>query len=262
MNKTDIEWADMTWNPVVGCKHGCEYCYARRIAERFGGYDKDDGTGEITTHNPLPQAELHQPLTITRHDGKTVHSPFPFGFEPTLLHYRLEEPQRKKKPQTIFVCSMADLFGDWVPDNWITKVFDACCDAPRHRYLFLTKNPSRYIRLARAGMLPLRDNFWYGSTVTTPDMMFWWSDYYNTFVSIEPILEAFKPAENCPVKKVDWIIIGAMSGPGSKEHQPKKEWIAPLVEDAQALSVPVFMKNSLIPIVGEENMSREFPWTT
>lgn len=88
MNKTDIEWADMTWNPVVGCKHGCEYCYAQRYAKRFGGYDKGDGT--ITTRNPLPRAELHQPLTITRKSGKTVNSPFPFGFEPTLLHYRLE----------------------------------------------------------------------------------------------------------------------------------------------------------------------------
>ena len=104
MNKTDIEWCDMTWNPVVGCKHGCEYCYARRYAKRFGGYDKGDGT--ITTDNPLPRAELHQPLTITRSSGKTVNSPFPFGFEPTLLRYRLEEPQHIKEPQTIFVGSM------------------------------------------------------------------------------------------------------------------------------------------------------------
>ena len=67
-------------------------------------------------------------------------------------------------------------------------------------------------------------------------------------------------AKRKPMKKVDWIVIGAMTGPGSKAHQPKKEWIAPIVEDAQALSVPVFMKDSLIPIVGEENMRREFPW--
>ena len=157
---------------------------------------------------------------------------------------------------------MADLFGDWVPDDWIMRVFDACCDVPRHRYLFLTKNPARYTRLAKAGMLPRRDNFWYGSTATTPDTLFWWSDYHNTFVSIEAMLEAFQPAGDCPVKKVDWIIMGAMSGPGSKDHQPKKEWINPLVEDAQALSVPVFMKDSLIPIVGEENMLRQFPWPT
>ena len=138
MNKTDIEWADMTWNPVVGCEHNCEYCYARRIAKRFGGYDKGDGT--ITTHNPLPRAELHQPLTITRSSGKTVKSPFPFGFEPTLLCYRLEEPQHIKEPQTIFVCSMADLFGRWVPTRWIVEVLDACAAAPQHRYMFLTKN--------------------------------------------------------------------------------------------------------------------------
>lgn len=35
MNKTKIEWTDMSWNPVTGCKHGCEYCYARAISSRF-----------------------------------------------------------------------------------------------------------------------------------------------------------------------------------------------------------------------------------
>ena len=43
MNKTKIEWCDATWNPVVGCKHGCDYCYAKRIAARFGGYNRGDG---------------------------------------------------------------------------------------------------------------------------------------------------------------------------------------------------------------------------
>ena len=43
MQKSNIEWCDSTWNPVTGCKHGCEYCYARRIAARFGGYDSSDG---------------------------------------------------------------------------------------------------------------------------------------------------------------------------------------------------------------------------
>lgn len=37
MDKTKIEWCDSTWNPVTGCLHGCEYCYARQIAERFRG---------------------------------------------------------------------------------------------------------------------------------------------------------------------------------------------------------------------------------
>ena len=32
---TKIEWCDYTWSPVTGCKHGCPYCYARKIAERY-----------------------------------------------------------------------------------------------------------------------------------------------------------------------------------------------------------------------------------
>lgn len=58
----------------------------------------------------------------------------------------------------------------------------------------------------------------------------------------------------------DKDIIGTMTGPGSKHHQPKKEWVKSLCEDASALCVPVFMKDSLAPIMGEENMRREWPW--
>ncbi len=262
MNKTDIEWVDMTWNPVTGCKHGCEYCYARRIAKRFGGYDKGDGT--ITTYNPLPRAELSQPLTITRQNGKTVNSPFPFGFEPTLLHYRLEEPQHKKKPQTIFVCSMADLFGDWVPDEWIENVFYACQQAPQHTYLFLTKNPSRYGALAGAGRLPDGKNFWYGATATDHQTAEASMRYlppvwrYNLFISVEPMLGSINlsAAEQYP----KWIILGAMTGPGSAQQQPKREWVEDIFRAADTSKIPVFMKDSLWPIIGEENMRRDFPW--
>lgn len=45
MLKTKIEWCDSTWNPVTGCRHECPYCYARRIAERFSGYDPQYGAG-------------------------------------------------------------------------------------------------------------------------------------------------------------------------------------------------------------------------
>lgn len=43
MNKTKIDWCDSTWNPVTGCLHGCEYCYARDIAHRFGGWNYTPG---------------------------------------------------------------------------------------------------------------------------------------------------------------------------------------------------------------------------
>jgi protein gp37 len=260
MNKTNIEWCDSTWNPVTGCRHGCEYCYARRIAKRFGGYDLN---GRITTHNPLPRAELSEPLTVTRANGKTINSPYPFGFEPTFHRYRLEEPEHIKKPQTIFVCSMADLFGPWVPTRWIVEVLDACWAAPQHRYLFLTKNPARYEELDRLALLPREENFWFGVTATDHQTMMYamrclpaWK--YNIFISIEPMLGNIKlfEAEQVP----SWIVLGAMTGPGSNRHQPKQEWVEALARDAADTAVPVFMKDSLGPIVGEENMLRELPW--
>ena len=249
MQKSKIEWCDSTWNPVTGCRHGCEYCYASRIAERFGKMK-------------WPTNELHvlyQPKERTTKGGAEAVAAYPFGFDPTLHRYRLDEPYQRRG-QNIFVCSMADLFGEWVPDEWIEEVMKACLLSPQHRYLFLTKNPGRYMKLAEAGKLPEKDNFWYGSSVPTPDTLFWWSDRHNTFVSIEPMMEAFPSAGDCPVKKVGWVIMGAMTGPGSNKHQPKQEWVESLAQDAQAAGVPVFMKDSLIPFVSEAYWRRDFPW--
>ena len=110
MNKTKIEWCDSTWNPVTGCYHGCEYCYARRIACRFGDFSTIDGNivKVINANTSTPLYEVKY----------KVKSPYPGKFTPTLHRYRLDEPVRWKKPRNIFVCSMADLFGDWVPDEW------------------------------------------------------------------------------------------------------------------------------------------------
>lgn len=99
MNKTNIEWCDSTWNPVTGCRHGCEYCYARRIAKRFGGYDLN---GRITTHNPLPRAELSEPLTVTRANGKTINSPIPLAssLRSTATGLRSRSTSRSRRPSS------------------------------------------------------------------------------------------------------------------------------------------------------------------
>lgn len=250
MQKSKIEWCDSTWNPVTGCQHECKYCYARRIAERFGGCD-----------DPIPSRELRHPMTIIRRDGKAVDAPFPFGFEPTLHRYRLEQPQRMKNPQNIFVCSMADLFGRWVPLRWITDVLDACEAASQHKYLFLTKNPARYLELDKLALLPYGDNFWYGSTVTSMDMaaIYPMEEGVNTFWSMEPLLG---PVD---IEKADgmprWIILGAMTGPGSGKYLPERKWVEEIVTACEWYRIPVFMKDSLIP-VWEDDLLRQFPWET
>lgn len=253
---TKIDWADATWNPVTGCLHGCEYCYARRIAERFGGFD---GEGKLHDY-VIPQK-------IKRRDddgnfGEWHNCPYPFGFDPTFHIYKLDDPKKWKKPKTIFVCSMADLFGEWVPDVWIQAVFNACKAAPQHRYIFLTKNPKRYIELNRKGMLP--QEHWYGYSATHESEL--WEFQHadecpcmNLFVSIEPIQSRIVPSfsTHCPA---DWVIIGAETGNRREKVVPEKGWIEEIADACGYAGRPVFMKESLRELMGND-FKQEFPWT-
>jgi len=250
MNKTKIDWCDMSWNPVTGCLHGCPYCYARKIATRFSnwGFGTDGRKISELLH------ELDKPYDK---QGKT--EPYLFKFEPTFHRYRLDEPKAKTKLRNIFVCSMADLFGAWVPDEWIQEVFKACEAAPQHNYMFLTKNPQRYCKLANAEKLPELDNFWYGSTITKPgECMFAGSIHWNTFLSIEPLLEPLDVGIGS-FGGAKWIIIGAETGNRAEKVKPERTWIKNIVEAARLTQAAVFMKDSLIQIVGDGNMLREIP---
>lgn len=276
MNKTKIEWCDSTWNPVTGCLHSCEYCYARRIANRFEGCDKDSTYGayhqatwrRVNPESPREKAifevDAECPPIKIRFDTekqKEIHSvaPYPWGFQPTLRRDRLSEYENKKG-RTIFVCSMSDLFGSWIPDSWIEEVFAACEKAPQHRYLFLTKNPQRYGELARAGKLPQKDNMWYGSTLDSMKAKRYPGRLLdNTFISIEPLTE-YMDVGLGSFGGDRWVVIGAETGNRKNKVTPRKEWIDKICEAADITRMAVFMEDSLIPIVGEKNMRREFPW--
>lgn len=267
MNKTKIDWCTDSWNPVTGCQHGCEYCYARGIATRFGGWTTN---GVKTTANFFKDPpELDKPLMLERRDGKVVCAPYPFGFAPTLHRYRLSDVSQKQQPRNIFVCSMADLFGAWVPDGWIKEVFDACLVAPQHNYLFLTKNPERYNDLDRKGLLPQGKNFWYGATTANSEQMEQAADAFGqlssrtrTFFSMEPLMEDIAACNGWAYagngKYANWIIVGAMTGPASKGAQPSREWVEKIVRDADLNRVPVFMKGNLAGVWGVD-LVQKFP---
>lgn len=247
--KTKIDWCDSSWNPVTGCLHGCAYCYADRMARRFAGAVDDDMERIHVMEGP-----------IFRGDG-TVN-PYPYKFDPTFHKYRLEEPARWTKPRTIFVCSMADLFGSWVPDEWIAEVLNACAAAPQHRYLFLTKNPQRYDDLAKKGLLPGDKNFWYGTSTPTPVDPYWFSDAHNVFTSIEPILAPFgyyswREQEVPTMPK--WAIIGAETGNRKDKVAPEKGWILDFAKSCKENGIAVFMKESLRELM-DEDFRQEFPW--
>ncbi len=101
-----FEFVTETWNPVIGCKHYCCYCWSRRLVE-------------------------------TR--LKRIYR----DFTPRLIEKRFR--YRPKAGSLVFVCDMGDLFGDWVPREWITRVINFTKSFPETTFLFLTKNPARYI---------------------------------------------------------------------------------------------------------------------
>lgn len=264
--RTKIDWCDASWNPVTGCLHGCKYCYARRIAERFEGWTP---TEQQKAFNDFVNKECggadrhvfeHRPVKVCN-DGVQRAAPYPFGFAPTFHRYRLNEPQKWKKPRNIFVCSMADLFGDWVPDEWIQEVYEACGKATQHRYLFLTKNPERGMELFSKKIAPPIGTDWLmGYTLDGTQ-----KDEYprvgglKSFISIEPLLKPLSPFWETVIPGQAWIIIGAETGNRKGKVVPKKAWIDRIVTLARAGKVPVFMKESLRGIMGDDFV-QEFPW--
>ena len=262
MNRSKIEWCDHTWNPITGCRHNCTYCYARAMTDRFAGDVRLNkmAKADYTLCNAADGGDkvyvLEKPML--NETGKPLV--YPFGFEPTYHRYRMETLDKLKMGNNIFVGAMADIFGEWVPDSWLDDVFKVCMDRPQHNYLFLTKNPDRFISYR----VPTeRENIWYGTTITGPADMDRTAALIidgKTFVSIEPLHERLSKEDIKLICKLsDWIIIGSETGRNKKKILPEFEWIKDIVLEADSAGIPVFMKKSLIPIVGKENMRREFP---
>lgn len=243
MNKSNIQWCDFSWSPITGCRKGCPYCFAEKIARRFSG-DVRINTGDPQLFRCGRDGLWILEKPFKNASGKVL--PYPAGFAPTYHKYRLTEPSEKKKPANIFVCAMSDMFGFWVPPNWIEEIFESCEAAPQHNYLFLTKNVRRYHDLAFEGKLPKQDNFWYGVTVTNEKGSCIWSLERKTFVSIEPLLGRIGVDQWSfgGLSKQSWIIIGAETGYRKGKIMPKREWIEEIVEQARKFHIPVFMKPS------------------
>lgn len=291
MLNSRIDWCDSTWNPITGCLHRCEYCYARRIAERFAGFEPEEN-GEW---NMIQYKKEGERLGIANGaqykiaNGKKISAPYPFGFIPTLHRYRLND-YISKKGRNIFVCSMADLFGSWVPDSWIEEVFSACEKAPQHNYLFLTKNPNgipKSSHIYNDVFGTHSDNYWFGTSITCQKDLEYrlWALLQvrgHSFLSIEPLLgkldldciwvsEKQKEVMLSLPKKTayyfgggqsyhmaEWVIIGAETGRRKDKVIPKREWIEDIVNGCRKAEIPIFMKSSLAEIWGE-SLIQEFP---
>ncbi|MDD4972325.1 MAG: DUF5131 family protein [Paludibacter sp.] len=204
-----IEWAKWSWNPVTGCRRGCDYCYARDIGIRFSG------TFEPTFH---PER-----LTAPK------NTPFP--------------PNPTIADRNVFVVSMGDLFGEWVPDDWIKPVFKVVKESPEWNFLFLTKSPERLLKFE------FPKNAWVGTTVDIQSRVKPAEESFKQikatvkFLSCEPFLEPLKFND---LSMFDWVIIGGRSrNSAGPEFQPEWSWVESLLNQARSAGIKVYFKPNL-----------------
>ena len=169
----------------------------------------------------------------------------------------MDKVAKIKKPSRIFVGSTHELFGSWIPSWWVQDILISVKRYPQHMFVFLTKNPMRYF----AFKFP--DNCWLGATTVDANTAGTFTDNLllkkgYRFISAEPLLEDI--AKYIDYDAVGWIIIGALTGPGSKKYQPKKEWIEGVIRRADKFKIPVFLKDNLIPIMGERFVKQRQEW--
>jgi protein gp37 len=259
-DRTNIEWADASWNPIRArdtwtgnhgwhCEHvseACRYCYAETMNKWRGtGYDYKPG---------------HVSVPFSKGDGVEV-----FLDDKMLL-----TPLKWKKPRMIFVCSMTDLFADFVTDEQIDRVFAVMAQAPQHTFQVLTKRSARMLRyvgerhsrneveLAAEGIKPSKGlpvspkwcfawplpNVWLG--VSAEDQARWderKEDLRNTpaavhIASFEPLLGPI--VEPRLAEFIQWAITGGESGPHARPMHP--DWERKIRDDCAAAGVPYFKK--------------------
>lgn len=207
---SNIEWTELTWNPVTGCikvSQGCKNCYAERMAKRLKAMGSER---------------------------------YADGFKPTLHWDLVDTPLAWRKPRLVFVNSMSDLFQEDVPETFIRRVFQTMVACPQHTFQILTKRSERLRELA--ARLPWPDNVWMGVSVEDArvlDRAFHLAAIPAAvrFLSCEPLIG---PLDDLPLKNIDWVIVGGESGP--RARQLEVSWVKSIRKQCRKHGVAFFFK--------------------
>jgi protein gp37 len=219
MSKSSIEWTEVTWNPVTGCDRvsaGCDNCYALALSKRLKamGAEKYQTDGNPVTSGP--------------------------GFGVALHPESLNAPFKWKRPQTVFVNSMSDLFHAKVPLSFVQDVFAVMAETPQHTYQILTKRSRRLLRMA--DQLAWPSNVWMGVSVEEPKVFDRILDLAEVpaavrFLSCEPLIAEIA---DIPLRGIDWVIAGGESG---VRHRPMEaKWAESVRDQCISANIPFFFK--------------------
>lgn len=160
----------------------------------------------------------------------------------------------KEKPGLFLLTGMSDLAG-WKKE-WIDKVFEKIKQNPQHQFIFLTKRPD---------LINIEcdlDNAWFGVTITSKSDL-WRIKALKENIKAKHYHVTFEPLFDNPgvvdLDGIEWIVIGTMTGAMSKKIKTEIEWVEQLTNRAKKQDIPVFWKEDLKPIMGEEIVIQEFP---
>jgi len=248
------------------CKGGGFPCYAYRLAN--GRLKARYLASNVNNIAPIPEGTTHDVLNDP--------------FYPRFWEDKLLEPVNKlrrwgrnrsvfnaQSPKGIFVCSMSDLFGIGIPEEWTRRVLDKFQYAKQHRFYLLTKQPQNLQKFQ------IPDNAWVGVSAT--DALMFADACYRLrlveakvkYISFEPLLQFEYTATLDKAKwiytwlmeaGIKWVIIGAQTKPNV---MPKIEWVREIIEAADKAGIPVFLKDSLYKLLFERPVKdHDLYWAT
>ena len=218
-----IEWTEVTWNPVAGCtivSPGCTNCYAMRMAARL------DAMG-------VPK---YRGLT-RKSGGRHVWTGHIVQDETALT-----APLAWRKPRTVFVNSMSDLFHTSVQPDFIARLWAVMRATPHHTYQILTKRPERMRDILSDPAFPVLPNVWLGTSIEDSTVLGRIVELRHTsaavrFISFEPLIGSVATAD---LQDIDWAIVGGESGPAARPMHA--DWVCEIKELCRDAGAAFFFK--------------------